>query len=81
MSPHDGGCPHVLEAELTQVDLGQPGVFIGVRGRVPGLHLILTHFHFLHTILLTITKLVVTCQLMLLNKIPYITSTAQICNN
>lgn len=39
MSSEDGGAAHVLEAELTDVELGKPCVLLRVRGRVPGVEL------------------------------------------
>lgn len=36
MSPQDGPGFHVLEAELAQEELGQPGILLRIRRAVPG---------------------------------------------
>ena len=66
MSAQYSGSLHVLEAEFTEVDLGEAGVLFRVRAGVPGGDLKPTNLHLFDAVLLQVSLLVVLCHLMLL---------------
>ena len=56
----------VLEAILADVNLGQSCILLGVRRRIPRVHLIATHLQLTYAILLLVTKGVVSRHLIIL---------------